>query len=66
MYKKILLNYFCEDLVNIILEYNMISEEEVKENYENVLLELFLFFIYDRMCYKRRINGFQFKFKKRR
>jgi len=66
MYKKILLNYFCEDIVNIILEYIMISKEEVKENYNNVLLELFLFFIYDNMCYKRRINGFHFKFKKRR
>ena len=63
---KILQKIFINDIANIILEYNMISEEEVKENYENVLLELFLFFIYDRMCYKRRINGFHFKFKKRR
>lgn len=64
-YKTILLNYFCEDVVNIIINYITISEEEVKKNYENVMLELFLFIIYDNMCYKRRINGFHFRFKKR-
>lgn len=62
---KILNKIFINDIVNIIIEYNMISKEKVKKNYDNVLLELFLFFIYDNMIYKRRINGFHFKFKKR-
>jgi hypothetical protein len=66
MYNKILLNYFCKDLVNIIISYLTISEEEVKENYDNLLLELYLFFLYDNMVMNRKISGFHYVFKKKK
>ena len=66
MYKIELLNYFCKDLVNIIISYLTISEEEVKENYDNLLLELYLFNIYDNMVMNRKISGFHFVFCKRK
>lgn len=66
MYNKILLNYFISDITNIILEYLLISEEEVKENYDNLLLELYLFFLYDNMVMNRKISGFHFVFKRKK
>lgn len=64
MFDKIILNYFCKDICNIILEYLLISKEEVKQNYDDLLLELYLFFLYDNMVMNRKISGFHFVFKR--
>ena len=44
MYKKILSQRIPSDLCDEVIDYIMVSKEEVKENYNNCMIELFIFF----------------------
>ena len=45
MYKKILSQRIPSDLCDEVIDYIMVSKEEVKENYNNCMLELFIHFM---------------------
>ena len=58
---KLLNKRICNDLSREICDYLMVSKEEVKMKYNNVLIDLFLYFMWYTLKY-RRIQGLRYIF----
>lgn len=53
---KLLNKRICNDLTREICDYLMVSKEEVKLKYNNVLIDLFIYFMWGRLE-NRRLAG---------
>jgi hypothetical protein len=58
---KLINKKICNDLTREICDYLMVSKEDVKMKYNNVLIDLFLYFMWGRLKY-RRLEGIRYFF----
>jgi hypothetical protein len=58
---KLINKRICNDLTNEICDYLMVSKEDVKMKYNNVLIDLFIYFMWNRLENKR-LEGIRYFF----
>jgi hypothetical protein len=58
---KLLNKRICNDLTREVCDYLLPSKEEVKLKYNNVLIDLFLYFMWGRLK-SRRLEGIRYFF----